>query len=120
MSSCLLGGNPFDKYWRGGDTEEIIIRYKAPDKVTPIDLSEATAKIQLRKKSTSQTADLELDAVIDVELGEMVFTASSMETRALLNSKLKQIYVYDIQLNQGERITTLGSGKITVSLDITR
>ena len=115
--SCLEQTNPFNRNWKAGDSEEIVINYHNPDK-TPIIVQ--SAKLQLRKKATSVTFDLELIGVLEPSTGKITFTAIPSETRALLTST-KNIYVYDIEVTiSANEIKTIADGKITVTSDITR
>ena len=115
--SCSIESNPFDQEWKAGDAEEVKVRYLNPDR-TPIVIQ--SARMQLRKKISSPTADLEIAGVWDSITGEITFPALPADTTALSTST-KNNYVYDVEVTiTATEIKTLGNGKITVTADITR
>lgn len=110
--------NENDLNWKSGDTEYVILNYLADGE--PVDLTGATGLMQLRKKPTSATATLSLDATIEITEGKLTFKAEASQTE-LLTTNLSTTYYYDAQVTMGSGdVKTLVSGKIVVSLDISR
>ena len=110
--------NVFDQMWLSGDTEEIVLNYLQADK-TPIDLTGATGKMQLRKKPSDDTPALTLTALVVAKKGQIIFTAIPTQTTALA-PKARNIYFYDAEITHNGVVKTIGGGKITVHKDITR
>lgn len=105
--------------WKAGDTEHFIINRLDPDRV-PIDMTGLTAHMSLRRKVTDANAAVTLDGEITISEGKIDFTASSAQTRALADGRVRSNYVFDCQVSDGVNITTIVGGTILVSLDVTR
>ena len=118
--SCIGEVNPFDREWKAGDSEEIVINYLNPDR-TPVDLTGAVAKMQLRRKAQDVSSSLEIIGLVTLDTGKIEFFANPTDTRALLISGSKTKYVYDIQIDfDANNIKTIAAGTITAVTDITR
>lgn len=112
--------NPQDVDWTAGDDETLTFRYLSSER-TPINLTGATITMQLRRKVSSNTANLSLTATWNSTTGDIIFNATNANTRSLLTSGVKRKYVYDVQVSDSnDKITTIVSGTITVNQDITR
>ncbi len=105
--------------WTAGDTEYLQIRYLQSDKVTPVDFTDATLTMQLRKSQSSVDPSLAINGTVDEETGIITFTASPAETRAL-SSSLQNKYYFDAQFSNPSKTKTLLRGRILVESDITR
>jgi len=102
-----------------GSVFNINLAYKNPDG-TPINLSGMTARMQLRR-STTTAAELTLSSpsngiVITGATGEIAVTITDEETGALGSG----FYVYDLELNNAGVIDRIIQGTITVSAQVTQ
>jgi hypothetical protein len=103
-----------------GATWSLLLRYRAePD--TPIDLTGATARMQVR---TTYDADVALISLttengrisIAGETGEITLGIDAADTEALPAG----LYVYDVEVVRGESVTRLLAGRAKVSPEVTR
>ena len=89
---CIIAGNDF----------AFDLQLLQDDEVTPVDLSEATAVMQLLESDDSLTATVTLTGgVTDGANGLMRFTLTDVETQSLLpiaEGNIKTSYVADVQI----------------------
>ena len=107
--------------WTGGDTEYLIMYYKYADKVTPVDMTGASAHMQIKKTLTESNPTLSVKtATIDTDTGRIEFKFDPTETELLCGSRPKSKYIYDVQLTYSSGdVETLAGGKIIVVLGVT-
>lgn len=118
--SCYNDTSVITREWIAGDTEEFVINYLNPDR-TPIDMTGATALMQLKRKATDTVTSLSMTGEIDLPTGKIVFTALPSETRSLLPSGSQIKYVFDIEVTfNPEYVKTLLDGVIIVKTDVSR
>ena len=102
-----------------GATWSLIVTYNDPNG-DPINLTNATAALQLRTSPLARTAALTLDTedgiVINPLEGTLDITATPEQTGAIL----PQRYTYDLELYLGNSVTRLIEGTILVSPETTR
>lgn len=98
-----------------------VVTYADPSG-TPIDISDYTAKMQMRVDPNSPTAVLTLSTddasiVINGPLGEVSLHATALQTGAIDEGP----YVYDIEIYSPapEVVTRLVQGQIVVSAEVT-
>lgn len=103
-----------------GSVWDLEITYQDPNGV-PINLTNFTAKMQLRKEYNSTVADLTLTTggggiVITGATGVIDISATAAQTGALDPT----YYVYDLELISGTNISRLIQGQITVAEQVTQ
>jgi hypothetical protein len=76
---------------------------------TPVDLTTASAKMQLRKGYGSPVV-VELSST-----GTISLALSDVETRGIRGGD----YIYDLELTQGSTVSRLVQGRVTVSPEVT-
>lgn len=97
-----------------GSTFRVEFEYTNEDE-TVFDLTGYTAKMQFRETPDAVLA-LEMDAVIDLEFGRLVFTASATETSTLV----LPLYVYAVELYGPSETVRLVQGSVHVSAEVVR
>lgn len=103
-----------------GATWSLVVTYNDPNG-EPINLTFATAAMQLRTSPLARTAALTLDTeeggiVIDPLIGQLTITASAEQTSLLAPLK----YTYDLEVYIGNEVIRLLQGTILVSPETTR
>lgn len=102
-----------------GATWSLIVTYNDPDG-DPINLTNATAALQLRTSPLARTAALTLETgdgiIINGPQGTLDITATPEQTGALL----PQRYTYDLEVYIGASVIRLIEGTILVSPETTR
>ena len=108
--------------WKAGDTEELVLNYKIDDTdQTPVDLTGATGLMRLRRKPSATDVVIEIDATVTEAEGKLTYIATPEQTRSLLNNTSRATYYYDAQCTNGSgTVKTLVSGKVVVSMDVSR
>lgn len=104
-----------------GATWSLLVTYKDPEG-DPINLSNATAAMQLRTSPLARTAQLTLDTsptggiIINGSAGELEITATAAQTEDLPPQK----YTYDLEVYLGSQVIRLLQGTIIVNAETTR
>ena len=112
--------NAVDVCWIGGDTESYIIRYKDSEG-QPIDLTGATAEMEIKKSSydAAPVIPASIGAITGPD-GLIEFTFTTSETITLLGSEQLARFVYDTQLTLDDgSVKTLTGGDINGHRGIT-
>ena len=105
-----------------GATFPKVLRWIAPDKTTPIDLTGCTARMQVRSEIESPTVLLELTTenggiVIDGPAGKLTLRISPAATAAIA----WESGVWDLEVvHPNGDVTRLAQGAISVSPEVTR
>lgn len=105
-----------------GATFPKVLRWIAPDKTTPIDLTGCTARMQARSEIESPTVLLELTTenggiVIDGPAGKLALHISPADTAAIA----WESGVWDLEVvHPNGDVTRLAQGSISVSREVTR
>lgn len=91
----------------------------------PIDLTGYTARMQVRRKHTSDTTILSLtSAAGDITLGgaagTIVVVATAAATAAIDTDNKTLSAVYDLELINGSTVTRLLEGSVTITPEVTR
>lgn len=110
-----------DVTFYAGDDDEFILIYEDPLD-TPVDISGSTARMQIRRRVSSDTVELELTAIIDGPAGKLTFAILGTDMAALNPENAKtEAYVYDVELTTpGPNVTTLAKGCFHVEPEVTR
>ena len=105
-----------------GATFRRLLVWLAPDKITPIDLTGCTARMQVRSEVESPTVLLELTAenggiVIDGPAGKLILHLPPAATAAIA----WESGVWDLEIaHPNGDVTRLAQGTISVSPEVTR
>jgi hypothetical protein len=92
------------------------------DPATPVDLTGATARMQIRKKASELTADVSLTTenggivITNAAGGAFEVLITPEQSSAMTNAK----GVYDIEIIQGAEVTRLIMGAVTLSFEVTK
>lgn len=110
----------YDFYTEQGATLERLFEYQT-DNETPINLSNATARMQVRSQVDSPIVSLTLTTengrlIINGLIGHIQLIVSATDMAALLAGT----YFYDLELVEGEFVTRLIEGKFLVKAEVTR
>lgn len=105
-----------------GATFRRLLVWLAPDKITPIDLSGCTARMQVRSEVESPTVLLELTTenggiVIDGPAGKLILHLPPAATTAI--SWESGVWDLEVVHPNGD-VTRLAQGSISVSPEVTR
>ena len=117
-----MADNHYDVLCRQGETLSRILRLRMADKVTPIDLTGYTAKLQVRRAHAHATVLLEASTtdgriVIAGPQGNISLTVPKEVTAALPAMTLE----YDLFITSAAGVATrLLDGKFVVSASVTR
>lgn len=87
---CVIAG---DDFFYG-------VTYTENDKVTPIDLTGATAKMELRESATSATVEVTLSGgITNPAAGQMIFSLTDAQTAALLpREEAAKTYISSVKI----------------------
>lgn len=106
-----------------GATYSHTLQWLQPDGITPVDLTNCSAKMQVRSTVDSRTVIIELSTTnnritINASLGKFQFTISDEDTTLL--AAIKEA-VYDLEVYfPNSTVTRLCEGKISISPEVTR
>ena len=97
------------------------VQWLQADEVTPVDLTDYTAAMQVRKNYTATTTALSLSSpssglTVTAASGITTITLTSGQTAALSPGS----YVYDLELTVNSVVTRLIEGPFTVTPEVTR
>jgi hypothetical protein len=82
----------------------------------PLDLADATARIQIRKRDGSLLGEFTLDAGLEIADGKLIWSIPSLAT----TSYTPGTYQYDIEVTINSEPRTYVAGTFTVAKDQTR
>jgi len=100
-----------------GDTETLVITITSDDTGTPIDVSGRTYRAQIRSSQDSRTVKASFVCVVsDGAAGQVTCTLSAADSSTLSSGQ----YFWDFEENASGVITTILSGSVTVTADVTR
>lgn len=127
MATQSIGsfGSKLDLNIRQGATFSSIVTLQNPD-LTPIDLTGATVRGQIRKKALDTAVVEDFDVTLtDAVNGEFEFGLTDEATAAIAAGEQiaepASLYVWDMELEDSlGRVTALFYGKVTVLREVTR
>jgi hypothetical protein len=82
----------------------------------PLNLNGYTANSQIRKWYTSSNASATFTASINVDSGIITLSLSATETSNLVSGR----YVYDVEIKDGDAVSRVVEGIVTVTPQVTR
>lgn len=106
LTLYIEAGATFDAY---------SFRYLQDDKVTPVNLTGWTAKLQIRETPDSALA-LEITPTINTTQALIEFTITAAQTATLTLSK----YVWALELTNATTVIRLVEGKVVVSPEVVK
>lgn len=106
LTLYIEAGATFDSY---------SFRYLEDDKVTPVNLTGWTARLQIRETASGPLV-LEVTPTINVAQGLIEFVISATQTASLALSK----YVWALELSKAGVVVRLVEGKVVVSAEVVR
>jgi hypothetical protein len=100
-----------------GDTETLVITITSDDTGTPIDVSGRTYRAQIRSSQDSRTVKASFVCVVsNGAAGQVTCTLSAADSSTLPSGQ----YFWDFEENASGVVTTILSGNVTVTADVTR
>lgn len=112
----------YDLVIEQGSTYSQSVQWKTGSPAAAVNLTNYTARMQLRSSVTASTAALSLTTEngrisITANTGTVTLSISATDTAALTAGR----YVYDLELvSSGGQVTRLMEGVVTVSAEVTR
>lgn len=118
MTAVKLNLPPIEK----GATYSHVIYYRAADGTTPIDITNCTAKMQIRETVESATILGELSTfngrlILTGSTGKIELAIAATDTEGLIAFKNA---VYDLELYFPAKTMRLIEGKVTIKEEVTR
>jgi hypothetical protein len=106
-----------DLYITRGDTETLVVTLTSDDAGTPINITGRTYKAQIRSSQDSRTIKASFTCVVSNGAAGQVTCTLSAADCATLDSGL---YFWDLEETASGVVTTILSGNVTVTADVTR
>ena len=86
----------------------------------PVDLTNYTAAMQVRKDTSSSSTILDLSSDSEITLGGAAGTISINVSAATMSAAPSGHYLYDLELDSGSEVTRLVYGAFRIDAEVTR